>query len=153
MLTPAGHLERILEAIAVATSVDGVGPLAVGWATIDLDRAAGELIDALGLAPGGFEAAENSIALGGRCRIATGALPDGQAVVLLEPFTEGRLAGKLARLGEGPAALWLPFETAVVAKPGGISAGPFGSERFLGGGPGQGPYRFLIMTAPGTIAP
>lgn len=157
MLTPSRHLEWIVEAIAVATAIDGVPPLAVGWATIDLDRAAGELVEALRLAPDAFEAAEDSLTLGGRCRIATGALPEGQAIVLLEPFTEGRLAGRLARLGEGPVALWLPFAASVVgkpvAKPGGISAGPFGSERLLAGGPAQGPYRFLIVSAPGTIPP
>ena len=154
---PATVLKRIIEAIAVATAIDGDHPLAVGWATIDLDRAASELVDALRLTPDAFQPAEDSIALGGRCRIAPGALPEGQAVVLLEPFTEGRLAGRLARLGEGPVALWLPFTAAPVVKPvgkpGGISAGPFGDERLLSGGPAQGPYRILILSAPGTIPP
>ena len=79
----------------------------LGWATVELDRAADELGMWLGEAPdpGAPDAADPL--LGARARVRdAGGLP-GDAVLLLEPSTEGRLAASLARDGEGPAALYL----------------------------------------------
>ena len=139
-----------LDLIRIALETAGEGRhVAVGWATIELDRAALELAALLGLAVDAFVPTEDSVALGGRCRVASGVLSDGLSLALLEPNTEGRLAGRLARTGEGPAAVWTSIGDAAAgladARP-----GPFGLERLLPGGPAQGPYR-LVIGGPGTI--
>jgi len=146
---PPSALERLQEAL-LQTGGDSE-PVAVGWATVDLDRAALELADLLGLGPDVFVAADDSITLGGRCRIAAEVLPGGLSVVILEPSTEGRLAGRLARLGEGPAAVWSSLGTTAATDTAGSQPGPFGPERLVPDGPPQGPYR-IVVTAPGTIA-
>ena len=152
---PTSALERIRDALTEAAA-DGPA-VALGWATVELDRAAAELARALGLTPDAFAPAADSIALGARCRVAGGVLPGAISLAILEPVTEGRLAATLARLGEGPAAVWSatdpsarpdhsPNPDAPVASP-----GPFGPERLVPGGPRYGPHRFLIATAAGTI--
>jgi hypothetical protein len=136
-------------------SVDG---LAVGWGTVDLERAA------LGLG------ADRSTApppdedlLGARCLSVrpTADVP----IVLLEPNTEGRLAASLARHGEGPIALYLlvPARTLdrfrVVAPASGVhlsrpASGPFGRAVLVLDAAAWGPH--VIVAAPaarGTIAP
>jgi hypothetical protein len=126
------------------------GIVARGWATVELERAAAELGDSLP-AGTGFEPAEPSIALGARCLRGTQA--DGRGViVLLEPDIEGRIAGFLARHGEGWAATWLDAEDAdddggLVATDG-VTPGPFGPERLEPGSP-WGPFRLRV--APATI--
>jgi len=104
-------------AASEAPSADVVMTLAgIGWATVDLDRAARELgpwlLDdpvASG-APGGTGTqgrVREDPHLGARTLVrATNGLP-GEAIVLSEPTTEGRLAASLARHGEGPVALYL----------------------------------------------
>lgn len=131
-------------------------PVAIGWATVELDRAASELADALGLGSGeqAFRDAPRSIALGCACRIASGVLPNGGSLLVLEPDTEGRLAGALARLGEGPVAVWLVPE-APTATPRALHAtgftlsserdGPLGPERLIVGDPAAG--RLLLLLA------
>jgi hypothetical protein len=148
---PPSALDQIHEARTRVAGDDLV--IAVGWATIDLDRAALELSALLGLAPDVFVAVDDSVTLGGRCRVATDVLLPGLSLVILEPTTEGRLAGRLARLGEGPVAVWLPPAPGATADDSGGQRGPFGSERLILGGPSQGPYRILVLTEPGTIAP
>jgi hypothetical protein len=145
----ATALDRIRAAIE---AVDDGRLVAVGWATVELDRAALELAALLGLTTGTFVPADDSTALGGRCRVASGVLPDGLTLALLEPNTEGRLAGRLARMGEGPAAVWSSVGADVARGLTGARPGPFGLERLLPGGPAQGPYR-LVIGGPGTIAP
>jgi hypothetical protein len=80
-------------------AIEGEGALiAVGWATVDLERAANEVPDVH------FGDPAQEPALGAR------ALPTREGsidLLLLEPSTEGRLAGWLARNGEGVAALYL----------------------------------------------
>lgn len=133
--------------------------IALGWATVDLDRAVEELGNALGLPSGRFALALDSRLLGARCRVADAVLPDGSAFAVLEPTTEGRLAATLARLGEGPAAIWLA--TTADRRPGAVATerdgtfsapydGPFGPERLIRGGPVHGPHR-LLVGPPGTI--
>jgi hypothetical protein len=135
------------------------GTLALGWATVELDRAAVEL--AAHLVPGErFRDAPSSVALGARARLGRMRLPDDREIwlVLLEPDTEGRLAATLARAGEGWAATW------VIAGPEGVTGpdgepstrpvarqGPLGAERLVPGGPPAGPHRLLVEAA--TIAP
>lgn len=71
---------------------------ALGWATVDPERLAASLGKPLA-----HEAHEDP-ALGAiGYGIASATLP----LVLLEPATEGRIAAALARLGEGPVALYL----------------------------------------------
>lgn len=133
-------------------------PAALGWATVELDRAVRELGDTLGIRPERFAASADSRFLGARCRVAQAALPGRAALVVLEPATEGRLAATLARYGEGPAVIWLAVADLAhavdVARAAGIATsagrdGPFGVERLLGG-PIHGPHR-LLVGPPSTI--
>ena len=147
--------ERIHAALTEADAgplaqLAGVRPVAVGWATVELERAERELCAALGLSVDDFGPAASSIALGARCRIAPGALGDALALVLLEPDTEGRLAATLARLGEGPAVLWLVVEgcnttaAASATMTAAVRPGPLGPERLVLGGPIHGPHHLLV---------
>lgn len=130
-------------------------PLAVGWATVDMDRAILEL--AAALEPGDrFAPAPDCAILGARCR--RGRARDASAVgapvlILLEPATEGRLAATLARNGEGWCATWLPdVGEEEDEEPGSIVLpGPLGPERLLAGGSVFGPHRLLVRAA--TIEP
>ena len=126
-------------------------PSALGWATVELDRAASELARDLGFSVGAFRDAVGSEALGARCRVAAGALPDGGSLVILEPETEGRLAATLARFGEGPAVVWYTTDEAVTIEAATARAGPLGLERLVSGDPVHGPHRFLIGPRAGTI--
>jgi hypothetical protein len=131
-------------ALTVTTSTDGdrfdrlqvvdrdAGPrvelgaiVAVGWATVDLDRASDQLL-ASGVVSGRPITGVPIPALGASaCRVNDSAF--GVPLVLLEPTAEGRLAATLARVDEGPCALF-------VGAPG---AGPAG---LLPGGPPTGPH-------------
>jgi hypothetical protein len=81
----------------------------IAWATVELDRAAAELAAWLTPErtlvpdrPPGFDPH-----LGARTRaLGSRGLP-GEVMVLVEPATEGLVAGSLARHGEGPCALYL----------------------------------------------
>ena len=116
--------------------------MAAGWATVDLDRAVGEHVGDLasGVA---FEPAPRSAVLGARCVRGAAARGEGW-IVLLEPDTEGRLTGFLARHGEGWAATWLAGDPGSGATP-----GPVGLESIEPGGAREGPFRLRV--APATI--
>lgn len=162
-MTSLGPLER-LEAFQTATlslrpATAGM-PVALGWATVELDRAVVELCRALGIPVDRFGAGPDSVHLGARCLVAHAALPGDRSLVVLEPSTEGRLAATLARLDEGPVALWLAIRdraTIAAGAPGaGVATspertGPLGFERLVLGGPFHGPHR-LLLRPPGTIA-
>jgi hypothetical protein len=123
--------------------------MAVGWATVELERAAGELSGLL--APGSaFEAAPASDVLGARCRVGRAADRPELRIVLLEPSTEGRLAATLARTGEGWAATWTldPGDDARPRHVSGARPGPVGNERLVLGGPLTGPHRLLVEAVP-----
>ena len=136
------------------------GALAIGWATVELERAAGELSHLL--SPGStFLEAPSSVILGARCRVGLAADDPNLRIVLLEPETEGRLAATLARSGEGWKATWVAEPTAgglvgaPVAGPRGTGAtlstarpGPFGIERLVLGGPLTGPHRLVVEAVP-----
>ena len=144
---------------ATRRAVDGEaaadGPLVgIGWATVDLDRGLTELATALGIVPEAFLEAPSSVALGARCLVSRGGLGDDVAVIVLEPSTEGRLAGRLARHDEGPAVIW--HGAAGVSHPGDPLApatpGPLGPERPLSPVPGRPDLlRFIVDVPPGTI--
>ena len=155
---------RAAAAFAATLSAGDVWPIAIGWATVELDRAAGELTVALGLdADRPFRPAPRSEALGAACRVAA-VRAEGRSLVVLEPDTEGRLAGSLARFGEGPVATWLSVgeldvTLATMARAGltvlPARAGPFGGERLIGGRlealPGR--HCLLLPRVAGTIHP
>ena len=120
--------------------------VAIGWATVELDRAAAELADRLG-PDAAFTDAAPCDHLGAYCRIAPG-LP---ATVLLEPSTEGRLAATLARHGEGWQVTWVSEAGAPSGELSHELVGPFGPERLVLGGPASGPHVLVTRTA--TIDP
>jgi hypothetical protein len=144
----------------------------LGWATVELDRAADELGMWLGDAPEPEAPDATEPLLGARTRLrSAGGLP-GDTVLLLEPSTEGRLAASLARDGEGPAALYLRPAAglrawAADARARGVRlsarrVGPLGGSVLVAGGPVAGPHLVIVDTqaarpsgtrAAGTIAP
>lgn len=139
-------------------------PVALGWATVDLDRAERAFRDVFAGSTVTSEHAPDDILLGARCRLIRMGVPGVPIVVLVEPATEGRLAASLARHGEGPAVLWLREDPAVGPIPGSPSGsaaarwsdsapGPFGAEVLLLDGARAGPHRLLILADPGTITP
>lgn len=116
--------------------------LALGLATVDLERAA----DALG---GLVERLPDDRLLGARA-----ARPAEPGILLLEPATEGRLAAALARRGEGPAAVYLEVDERRLAEVAARlreqgetmteGAGPFGRQHLVRGGPPWGPGLVLV---------
>ena len=131
----------------------------LGWATVELDRAADEL--GMWLGDGHGDAAGDPL-LGAHARVhEAGGLP-GDRVVLLEPSTEGRVAASLARDGEGPVALylrprdglreWLVAARARGLLPSARRIGPLGSSVLVLRGPTSGPH-ILIVDAPGPHRP
>jgi hypothetical protein len=159
----AGRLRAWLDAAVAdpaARGVDGTA-IAIGWATVDLERAVVDIGEALALPPGAFETAPSTRSLGARCRVRLDALGTGLALVLMEPETEGRLAATLARHDEGPAAVWLAVTDPAIATASLIGEGipvveeqpgPFGPERLVGGGLTTIPHRLIVRSA-GTIRP
>lgn len=122
------------------------GAMAVGWATVELDRAARELSHLLA-AGTAFSPAASSVILGARCRSGPAA-EAGLWIALLEPDTEGRLAGTLARSGEGWAASWEPAGASGARRLSAERPGPFGPERLVLGGPFGSPHRFVVEAVP-----
>ena len=162
VVAPRDRVETALLAAAgtPAARLAGARPIAVGWATVELDRAAAELAEAFGLDVGVFRPVARSMALGSSCLTARGVLADGGSLTLLEPDTEGRLAASLARLGEGPVVAWLQtgeMAAAMVAlRVAGFTMstqreGPFGPERLIVDGAIYGPHSLLVSRSTGTI--
>ncbi len=121
---------------------------AVGWATVDLDRAEAELGAAFATT---FEAAPRDALLGATVRRSARTEP---TVLLLEPDTEGRLSGALARYGEGPVALYLRLAAGatIPAPPAGFvtraGSGPLGPARVVLSGSPWGPFLLFVESAP-----
>jgi hypothetical protein len=112
-----------------------------GWATVELERAEAEVQRVIG-SDLRFSDTDRSRLLGAQCRRAETA--DGEWIVLLEPDTEGRVAGFLASHGEGWAATWARSES---PDPTGMPvAGPLGPELLAPDQPLRGPFR-LVLTA------
>jgi len=132
---------------AASGTAPAPAPVAVGWATVELDRAAGELQPLL--APGAtFETAPDCPLLGARCRVGRAGGRDARAplIVLLEPITEGRLAATLARHGESWCATW-ESDAKDSARASAERSGPLGPERLILGGPPGGPHHLLVSAA------
>ena len=138
--------------------------VAVGWTTVELARAEASVRDGVAGVLGPFEDAPGDAIIGAHVRVAAlrlAAVPTVRALALLEPSREGRLALSLARLGEGPAVVWLATD-ATAGTPPRTSAddavtsargdGPFGPERLLLDGERDGRLVLVMDDAPGTIA-
>jgi hypothetical protein len=120
-----------------------IGFTALGFATVDTERAATER--GWRLRP-----AEPDRILGADANFVI----DPERVLLLEPHTEGRVAASLARWGEGPAALYLAAASGIEGARdasrarGGrvttISSGPFGREFVILGPRIWGPHIVLV---------
>ena len=143
--------------------------LALGWATVELDRAADEFASLL--VPGtSFLPGQPSVHLGARCRIGrVASMHEGElapTVILLEASTEGRLAATLARHGEGWCVTWVSATAGTIGAtanpddadlPGtgplvsALRPGPLGPERLVLRGPIGGPHRLIVSTV--TIGP
>jgi hypothetical protein len=147
-------LQVLLETLGVSVVDDTVtlpfdwGPAnesvmleAIGWATVELDRAETDLSAEFATA---FEPTIREALLGATVRRSTGGQPQ---ILILEPDTEGRLAGALARQGEGPVALYLrvpgldEIPAQLETRPG---TGPFGPARLVLNGPPAGPFLILV---------
>ena len=126
--------------------------LAVGWATVDTGRVIGALAgETIEPSPADPHLGAAAIRVG----------PSGPYRLILEPSTEGRLAATLARLGEGPVAVYLSAgerglgtfvadartDGAMVSA---ILPGPFGPSVILPGGPAWGPHLLVVEPRPGT---
>jgi len=131
-----------------------VRPLALGWATVDLDRAARQLVARLP-GSGPLDPAPPDALLGARCLlgplVGLPGAPSDLRLAVLEPSTEGRLAATLARRGEGPAAVWVELDGSVAGPLSRTGAGPFGPERLLLGGPAHGPHLLIVSERTSTI--
>ncbi|MBI2782357.1 MAG: hypothetical protein HYX55_11265 [Chloroflexi bacterium] len=123
---------RIRDAVVREDATLAALPLAaIGWATVEHERAERELEAALG--PGApWLPLDRDPALGAR-RWARAAVGRSPAVVILEPDTEGRLAASLARFGEAVATVYL-------------GTGPVGQGRLIRGGHAWGPH--VVVLAP-----
>jgi hypothetical protein len=121
--------------------------LGIGWATVELERAALVVGPALGVDSNAFMDTNDDAWLGARARLARG--DDGVAMALLEPTTEGRLAAALARWGEGPIAIYLGVPGPAI---GATRPGPFGASSIVHAARPWGPFVFAVAAA-ATIGP
>ena len=143
--------------VAELTGRERLTLVGVGWATVELARAAKELTAALGPAlevP--FGPASDDPAMGAYAEV--GRLAGGLWLVLLEPNTEGRLAGCLVRFGEAVVVAYaerIPGRHALDGRSlAPALAGPLGHARHVAGGR-RGPHLLLLDDAGGraTIRP
>jgi hypothetical protein len=147
-----------------SSATGGAALVAIGWATVDLDRAAAEAgASAGGAAVTGTPSAAavavdapGDVSLGAVARVVR-AGSGAPAVVLLEPSTEGRIAATLARVGEGPAALYvhpraptLAVEAARLRRAGvavgSVVDGPLGPQLHVPGARPWGPHVIMVAT-------
>ena len=143
-----------------APGADAVHAIAVGWTTVELARTEASILEAAAEAVGPFEDAPGDEVIGAHVRVAAlrlPSIPTVRTIAILEPSTEGLLAASLARLGEGPAVVWLARDAAAGTSADGAAtsapgAGPFGPERLLLGGERDGRPVLVVDDAPGTIA-
>jgi len=170
---PGGVVASLLAAAtqALPESLADHRIVGIGWATVDLERAAAQLDPALALPADGWTPATRDQLLGATALLgpwlaltpgpALG--PDGRGprLVLLEPDTEGRLAASLARHGEGVAVVYVTnssdergalVPTHAGGSPGtparsSVAPGPLGRGRLLLGGPISGPH-VVVLEAP-----
>jgi hypothetical protein len=123
--------------------------LASIWATVDIERSAADLGSPC-------EEMPPDPHLGARVCVVRA---DGEAVALVEPATEGRLARHLARYDEGPAGAYVTWPGDVEAVLGrfraagavltSVEAGPFGPSALVLSGPGAS----LVVVGPPAATP
>jgi hypothetical protein len=137
----------------------GVQEIATIWATVEIER----VLRALGPPAGLIVSAVDDPLLGARIVVVDGtrgpADPTTGPIALAEPTTEGRLAGALARHGEGPAGRYLRVDLAIdeIARRAGAAGmalsrpavGPFGREVLLLGAGSVG----AGSVGPGSVDP
>ena len=148
--TALAHERARLNAMGLALRL-----VAPGMATVDFDRAEAGLCEAMQVRC--ISAGHEDDVLGARCRIVT--TEHGDAIVLLEPSTEGRLAAALAKFGEHHAVDYVAGSADIVraAAAAGVvlsavARGPFGPQRLVLGGPRWGPFVMIVERA-ATIDP
>lgn len=152
-------LEPVPEGEAPPETAPGAGLrlVGLGWATVELERAASELDPWLGPPAAGGPWSDPH--LGATAVLRAGAGLPGDWTVLLEPATEGGTAASLARDGEGPFVLYLRPSSGMDTWFGeGVRDGPFGAQVLLPG-PFTGPFVAITEgrepaaapAAPGTI--
>lgn len=142
-------IRRLLARLASAVVDDRIS----AWATVELDRAESAIrADAPRHARVNSQPVADDDILGARCRLVH--RERGTPLLLLEPSTEGRLAASLARLGEGPVALYasLPAGSVEVLRAAGVplsaeAGGPLGRQRLVVGGPRWGPHLLVVEEA------
>ena len=124
----------------------------IGWATVELERAARDLGAELGIDPGAWVPTARDVLLGARAWTAPAPVDAGPAIVLLEPDTEGRLAATLVRFAEGVGAVYLrdPVgdSSALAATPprvraSAVAQSALGPARLVLAGPAWGPSVLL----------
>ena len=137
-----------------ASIADPVVLHALGWATVELDRAEAELDPWLGPPPSDPRERLDPH-LGARLRLRAGAGLPGAWTALMEPSTEGRTAASLARNGEGPFALYLRPAGGIEAwRAGpGADAGGAGGRDGAGGAAADGPFGRQVLLRGGFSGP
>lgn len=134
---------------------------AIGWATVELERAAEELSIAFSrarLPEPDWSPAPRDALLGAAAWRSDSVSERWPGVILLEPDTEGRLAATLARFDEGVAAIYLEAPAGAASDPdarvtvdrarvGAVAAGPLGPSRLVLARPAWGPH-VVVVTAP-----
>jgi hypothetical protein len=140
--------------------------VALGWATVDADRA---IAATQAGADRSFTRLPDDEHLGA---LVHASLTKKPATLVLEPVTEGRLAATLARGGEGPAAVYVAAGIgsldrlaaavrAAVGAPAAVRPGPLGPSLLLPLGAAWGPHVLVVAAdapapqgrAAGTITP
>ena len=131
--------------LAAVTGADAIDlpVIALGWATVDAERAAMALHE-----HGPFQLAADETILGATCRLGRRA---SLRLAILEPNTEGRLAATLARHDEGPAVLWVVGQAPRDLRLSSVADGPFGRERLVLGAPLGGRHLLVVDQPAGTI--
>lgn len=150
--------EAIAGALAIVERLAGRGARRVtGWATVELERAERELVAGSPVGSVSGHDVPGDELLGARCRLVTLG-PADRELLLLEPATEGRIAGSLARFGEGPVVVYMILaeglfgELVRAAAPNGLvlsaeAAGPFGRQRLVIGGTPWGAHLCIAQQA------
>ena len=139
----------------------GLPLVGIGWATVELERAAADLdaaFERAGMPQPAWTPAQREDLLGASAWVSRAWWPtwgsdDPPAIVLLESDTEGRLAATLAKFGEGVGAVYVAprpgdppgqIHTARLGRP---TPGPIGNGRIVLARPAWGPNVIVLDRA------